>query len=155
MRVLIGGSAREGDLVDLDDEEAHHVRVRRALEGDSVEVRNGVGLTGDGVLVARNGSWGVRVARARTEMPPASTVIAVAAGDRDRFSWMVEKLGELGVTELVPLESARAMTVASRVRPAHLDKLRRRALESVKQSGASWAPGIRELTTMDALARSG
>ena len=68
--------------------------------------------------------------------------MAVGAGDRDRFEWLVEKASELGVTAVVPLETARTAGVATRVKDRHLEKLRRQALEAVKQSGAAWATAV-------------
>jgi RsmE family RNA methyltransferase len=68
----------------------------------------------------------------------------VAAGDRDRFGWLVEKSAELGVTHLLPLETERTRGVGTRVRPTHIGKLQRRAFEAIKQSGAAWAPTVSE-----------
>jgi 16S rRNA (uracil1498-N3)-methyltransferase len=68
--------------------------------------------------------------------------LAVAAGDRERFSWMVEKAVELGVTSIVPLETARTGSVATRVQEGHIGKLRRAVLEATKQCGAAWAPSV-------------
>lgn len=154
VKVLVGAAVREGDVVPLDDDEVHHLRVRRASDGDEVELRNGSGLGGQGVLVGEPRGWSVRVIRAEVAIAGPQTLLAVAAGDRDRFSWMVEKLGELGATDLIPLETGRTVTVASRIRSGHLDKLRRRALESTKQSGARWAVRVHEPLTLEALTRS-
>jgi 16S rRNA (uracil1498-N3)-methyltransferase len=66
----------------------------------------------------------------------------VGAGDRERFSWMVEKSAELGVTRVVPLDTARTTGVATRVKQSHLDRLRRASLQAIKQSGVSWAPTV-------------
>ncbi|MGE5927907.1 MAG: RsmE family RNA methyltransferase [Gemmatimonadota bacterium] len=143
--LLPRGSARTGLTIPLDEEESHHLRVRRAEAGEIVELRDGAGLAGEGVLEATGGAWAVTVTRAAT-MPPASGLtLAVGAGDRDRFLWLVEKAAELGVSRIVPLETSRSAGVATRVRPAHLEKLGRRALEATKQSGAYWAPDIGEL----------
>ena len=154
VRVLIDGAPRAGDVVPLDDDESHHLRVRRASEGDRVELRNGEGLGGSGVLVAGARGWSVRVASADVAIPGPRLLLAVAAGDRDRFAWMVEKLGELGATDLVPIETELSVTVGSRVRAGQIEKLRRRALESTKQSGARWALRIHDLLSLDELAQS-
>ena len=155
VRVLVTGAVREGDVVPLDEDEAHHLRVRRAKDGETVDLLNGAGLGGEGVLVGEPRGWSVRVIRARVAMPGPETVIAVAAGDRDRFSWMAEKLGELGATDLVPLETTHTGAVASRIRGAQLEKLRRRVLESTKQSGALWAVRIRDPITLEQLSVAG
>ncbi len=43
---------------------------------------------------------------------------------------------------LIPLETEFTSAVATRVRPQHVAKLRRRALEALKQCGAAWVPEI-------------
>jgi 16S rRNA (uracil1498-N3)-methyltransferase len=73
---------------------------------------------------------------------PAVRGLAVAAGDRERFAWLVEKAAELGVTDIVPLETERTDGVSTRVRGQHVDKLQRRAFEAIKQSGSAWAPVV-------------
>ena len=143
------GSARTGATVPLDEDESHHLKVRRADAGEAVELRDGAGLSGMGVLEVRGRSWAVRVTEASFRAPVAPLTLAVAAGDRERFLWIAEKAAELGVSRIVPLETERTRSVGTRVRPAHLEKLARRALEATKQSGAHWSPEIDELESFD------
>ena len=138
-----GGVVR-GDVVPLPAAEVHHLRVRRAGESVPVGIRDGEGLVGDGLLRGEGAAVEVIVERAERLPRPAPLRLAVGAGDRDRFGWLVEKATELGVTEIVPLETARTVGVASRVRTPQLERLRRRALEAVKQCGAAWAPRVHE-----------
>jgi 16S rRNA (uracil1498-N3)-methyltransferase len=126
--------------------------VRRAVEGDVVEVRDGEGLVGSGRLVHRGRGWAVEVSAAERVPRAAELTLAVGGGDRDRFEWVVEKATELGVTSVIPLETERTAGVASRVRPQHLDRLRRQALEAVKQSGAAWVARVEEPLTLSELA---
>ena len=145
IRVLIerssGAAGQRGELV---EGEAHHLRVRRAEDGETVEVRDGEGLVGLGRLVKAGKSWQVDVTAADLTSRPAELTLAVGAGDRDRFAWVVEKSTELGVTSVIPLETERTGGVASRVRSQHLERLQRHALEAVKQSGAAWATRVEE-----------
>lgn len=117
-----------------------------------VDIRDGEGLVGDGVLRGAGDAIEVVVARVERKPRPAPLRLAVGAGDRDRFAWLVEKAAELGVTEIVPLETARTAGVESRVRAGaqQLDRLRRRALEAVKQCGAAWAPVVHDVARLDA-----
>lgn len=151
MRVLVkAGSGEAGKRVSLDENEVHHLRVRRASDQELVEVLDGAGLTGTGSLVQVGRVWMVDIETAEvTERPPALT-LAVASGDRERFSWMVEKSVELGVTGIVPLETGRTAGVATRLRNTHLGRLRRSALEAMKQCGVSWAPTIEEPISLEA-----
>jgi 16S rRNA (uracil1498-N3)-methyltransferase len=145
IRVLIqrssGAAGQRGSLL---EGEAHHLRVRRAEDGESVEVRDGEGLIGVGRLVRVGKSWDVDVTTAARAARTAELTLAVGAGDRDRFAWVVEKATELGVTSVIPLESERTAGVATRVRTQHLERLRRHALEAVKQSGAPWATRVEQ-----------
>lgn len=138
MIVLVdpGGSGR------LAQGEEHHLRVRRANDGHQVRLRDGVGLIGTGRLLRERQGWRVEVETARRVARPAALTLAVGAGDRDRFEWLVEKAAELGVTAVVPVETEFTAAVATRIRVQHVEKLRRRALEAVKQCGAAWAPEI-------------
>jgi 16S rRNA (uracil1498-N3)-methyltransferase len=150
MRVLVQrGSGEAGNRASLDESEAHHLRVRRAREGEIVEILDGAGLRGTGRLVQTGKQWAVEVQSARHESRPAELTLAVAAGDRDRFSWMVEKAVELGVTRIVPLETARSSGVATGIRDAHLRRIRRQALEATKQCGVAWAIEVEEPLSLD------
>jgi len=136
------GSARPGLTIPLDDEESHHLRVRRAEPGETVQLRDGAGLDGAGLLEASGRAWSVRVTRTAVRPPLPGLTLAVATGDRERFLWLVEKAGELGVTCIVPVETERTAGVATRIRATHVERLARRALEATKQSGAHWRPEI-------------
>jgi 16S rRNA (uracil1498-N3)-methyltransferase len=153
IRVLLqrGGGAA-GQRAGLLDGEAHHLRVRRVEAGESVEVRDGDGLTGLGRLVRVGKSWEVEVVSAERAVPGVALTLAVGAGDRDRFAWVVEKATELGVAAVIPLETERTSGVASRLRAQHLERLRRHALEAVKQSGAAWATRVEEPVSLAMLA---
>jgi 16S rRNA (uracil1498-N3)-methyltransferase len=118
--------------------EAHHLRVRRVRDGEVVAIRDGAGLVGTGRLVRVGTEWEVEVESLERRLAPPELTLAVGAGDRERFGLVVEKAVEFGVTRLVPLETERTIGVATRVRPVHLAKLRRQALEAVKQSGNPW-----------------
>ena len=145
MRVLVSpGSAIIGQRATLDDSEVHHLKVRRAREDESVEVLDGAGLSATGVLVRAGTKWLVEIRSAERKPSQPELTLAVAAGDRERFTWMAEKAVELGVTRLVPLETTRTAGVASRVKQSHIEKLRRVVLEATKQCGAAWAAAVEQ-----------
>jgi 16S rRNA (uracil1498-N3)-methyltransferase len=146
MRIVIqAGSGGAGQRVSLSEDEVHHLKVRRAKEGQEVEVLDGAGLQGRGILVKGDREWMVDIEAAEVHERPRAVTLGVAAGDRDRFSWMVEKSVELGVTRIVPLESERTAGVATRLKDAHIPRLRRSVLEAIKQCGAAWAPAVENL----------
>jgi 16S rRNA (uracil1498-N3)-methyltransferase len=141
MRVVIQrGSGEAGKRVSLDESETHHLRVRRARVGEPVEILDGAGLNATGRLVQIDRKWLVEIGTADQEPRPSELVLAIGAGDRDRFFWLVEKSVELGVTEIIPLETAHTAGVSSRIKQNHLARLRRSSLEALKQCGSRWVP---------------
>ena len=135
------GSAADGGPVLLDDDEQHHLKVRRVPAGSDVAFTDGAGVRGTGSVVAHGRAFALAIGSVEQVAAPAPLVLAVGAGDRDRFGWLVEKATELGVTEIVPLETERTRGVATGLKPEQLDKLRRRAREVLKQCGGAWVPG--------------
>jgi 16S rRNA (uracil1498-N3)-methyltransferase len=133
------GGLAPGAAVSLDREEAHHVRVRRVRPGDPVRLVDGHGRCATGRLSA---DGRVELDQVEQLPRPVGLGLAVGAGDRDRFGWLVEKAAELGVTDVIPLETERTAGVSSRVRGEHIEKLQRRALEAIKPSGSAWAPVV-------------
>jgi 16S rRNA (uracil1498-N3)-methyltransferase len=147
--LLPAGSGTPGATCRLDENEAHHLRVRRARAGEHVALRDGVGLMGSGTLTRAGEEWAVEIERAEAAPRPAELVLAVGAGDRDRFTWLVEKAAELGVTTVVPIETDRTDGVATRLTVKHVEKLRRQALEAIKQSGSPWATVVEDPVTLE------
>ena len=141
---VVTPGAAAGRRERLDDAEQHHLRVRRAHEGERVALRDGVGLVGIGRIAIVGKAWEVEIENAERRARPAALTLAVGAGDRERFGWVVEKAVELGATRIVPLVTVRAGDVATRVRNSHVEKLRRQALEATKQCGAAWAVEVDE-----------
>ena len=137
--VLVPHGVTAGRRERVGEGEQHHLRVRRPGAGDLVALRDGVGLVGTGRLVASGRAWMVDVEEVERRAQPAPLTLAIGAGDRERFAWLVEKAAELGATRVVPLETERTSGVATRVRATHLAKLRGQALEAIKQCGAAWA----------------
>lgn len=149
IRVFAAPLPDRPERVTLDDSEGHHLRVRRATAGNTVEVLDGRGRIGTGRLAGGPGGWVVELDTVRLVPRPAPLVLLVGAGDRERMADLVEKAQELGVTELVPVLTERAASVAGRVRASHLSRLARRAAEALKQSGSAWLLALREPVPLD------
>jgi 16S rRNA (uracil1498-N3)-methyltransferase len=153
MNVLVpAGSLVAGARLVLDALEVHHLRVRRAGAGEAVRLLDGAGGVGEGSLELGRTDAVVTVDRVHQERAPVPLVLAIGAGERDRFAWMVEKAAELGVTEIVPLETEHTRGVASRIREAQVERFRRRTLEAIKQCGATWAPRVRDPVALESFA---
>lgn len=136
------GALVVGATVPLDEEERHHLRVRRAAEGERVRALDGAGTIAEGVLMRVGGDFAVHVERVQIVPAPPRFALVVGAGDKERFGWLAEKSAELGVTELLPLKAERTRSVAAGIREGQVLALQRRARQAIKQSGAGWAPHV-------------
>jgi 16S rRNA (uracil1498-N3)-methyltransferase len=128
--------AIDGESATLEGSEAHHLlNVMRGKPGDEVVLFDGCGVEFE-ARVERCGRSSVELAvLSRTVLDrelPFALIVGVALPKGDRQKWLVEKLTELGVTSLVPIETRRG--VAQPVASA-LDRLRRSVVEASKQCG--------------------
>lgn len=149
------GALVTGAVVALDDDETHHADVRRGREGEAVELLDGRGVVATATLERTGKSWAARVATLRTVDEPVPLVLALGAGDRDRFLSVAQQCSELGITRIVPIETERSRQVETRLRDAGVEKGRRRAREACKQSGNPWLPVIDDVMPMVELGITG
>lgn len=120
----------------LDGPEAHHLlHVMRAAVGDEATLFDDSGAEFRAVVeVLRRSDVELRIVE-RCDIDrelPFQLVVGVALPKGDRQKWLVEKLTELGVTTLVPLETVRG--VAQPVAGA-IERLHRAVIEAAKQCG--------------------
>lgn len=149
------GALIAGMTIELEDEERHHLRVRRAAAGERVRALDGAGTIAEGVLMQSGGEFVVRIERAMVVPAPPQFALVVGAGDKERFGWLAEKSAELGVTDLLPLKAERTRSVAAGIREGHVLALQRRARQAIKQSGAGWAPRVGAPVDVKFAARQG
>lgn len=135
-----------------EEESRHCVRVLRLGRGDTVHITDGRGnlfccrITDDNPRGCT-----VRVVRTEREygkLPYRLTLAVAPTKNADRFEWFLEKATEVGVTAILPLETARS---ERRVfRPERGEKVITAAL---KQSLKAYRPELRPLTAFaDAVA---
>jgi len=140
--VVARGPFLAGGVVILDEDEAHHLRVRRLGEGAVIRLVDGRGAVATARLTIEGGVVSARVMATTMIGAPPPTELILGAGDRDRFLAAVEKATELGATKIVPVLAERVASVASRFQAMHLEKAAARAREAVKQCGATWTPQV-------------
>ena len=140
------GSLVAGQLLTLDDDEVHHLGVRRAEAGEPLSAVDGAGTRARGVLEQDGNRLALRVETVQHEAAPPVTILVLGAGDRERFGQVADQAAALGATSIVPLETERSLSVATRLRPAHLERLQRRATAALKQCGSAWSPVLAPLT---------
>lgn len=136
---------------ELTDADAHHLsKVLRIRPTDVVTVSDGRGRWSRASLA------GVRLAlqgEIVDEGPPAPVAVAAAVPKGDRCEWMVQKLTEVGVTELVLVECERSVVRWSVDRAERqVERLRRVAREAAMQSRRVWLPEITAPVAFDAAA---
>jgi 16S rRNA (uracil1498-N3)-methyltransferase len=122
--------------VTLDGPEAHHLlHVMRVGVGQEVTLFDGSGAE-FAAEVAKCGRAAVELAiLARCEVDrelPFALVVGVSLPKGDRQKWLVEKLTELGVSELVPLVTERGVAQPT---DSALERLERSVVEAAKQCG--------------------
>jgi 16S rRNA (uracil1498-N3)-methyltransferase len=125
-----------GDAAVLEGQEAHHLlHVMRAKVGERVTLFDGSGAE-FAAEISKCGRSEVelRVLERRDVDRELSfeLVIGVSLPKGDRQKWLVEKLTELGVTEMVPLETARGVAQPTE---SALERLQRSVVEAAKQCG--------------------
>lgn len=122
--------------VTLVGDEAHHLaHVMRAKSGDQVMFFDGTGFEYEARVECVGRAAVELTVLARNEVDrelPLDFTLAVALPKGDRQRWLVEKVVELGVRRLLPLETTRG--VAQPVEKA-LARLRRAVIEASKQCG--------------------
>jgi 16S rRNA (uracil1498-N3)-methyltransferase len=136
------GALAAGATLRVADDEGHHLRVRRVASDERIRLLDGAGMVGLGSAREADDGWEVVVESVASVPPPEELILAAGAGDRERFAWLVEKATELGATRIIPVETERSLSVGGRVRPEHMERLQRRSLEALKQSGGAWAPRV-------------
>ncbi|MEX2093505.1 MAG: RsmE family RNA methyltransferase [Pirellulales bacterium] len=125
-----------GERVTLDGPEAHHLlHVMRATVGERVTLFDGSGAE-FGAEIVKCGRSGIEtrvLERREVDRELAfELVVGVSLPKGDRQKWLVEKLTELGVTELVPLETERGVAQPT---DSALERLGRSVVEAAKQCG--------------------
>lgn len=133
-----------------DEESRHATQVLRLRPGDALALFDGRGHVGAATVAApsaepRRGKRAgsglvVQVDQLMfVPLPKRSLALVVAGCKGPRLGWMIEKCVELDVHRIVLAEFERSVV---RVSAAHLEKLRRAAIEACKQCGRAHLPEL-------------
>lgn len=145
----------EDGRASLDGQDAHHLaRVLRAEPGQQYEITDGVSLCLAEIEAAEPRQVVFRVVEALDAGAPLPSILMVAALFKfDRFEWMIEKVTELGVKAVIPVESARSEAGLFKASVKRVERWRKIARESSQQSRRVRVPKIRDAVRLDVALR--
>jgi len=121
----------DSQLIEVSEAQAAHLeRVLRLREGDPVTYTDGLGTLGEGRYQP---GLVVRGSESILERPTDLVVVVAPPSNRDRSRFMIEKLSELGVAEVLFLETRHGQG-----RPPRGDRIRAWAVAGLEQSAGVW-----------------
>ena len=136
-----------------DAQEIHHLKnVLRLKSGDTVTLFDGKGREALGIIQTIQ-SDGVAVQIQNIKTPAAENAISIALAcaipKNAKFEWIIEKTTELGVTEIIPLQTQRSEV---RLKSEKADKKNARyqtvALNAAKQSQRADLPIVQKVSKL-------
>lgn len=139
-----------GKIVLLSPEETHHLMVQRISLYTDILISNGKGELYRGVFQGKNRKHAsvLVVEKVEEELPPPSLCVWQSLlKSPTRMEWLVEKLTEIGATEIGFFPAERS--VKEMVSKEKVQRFERIALSACKQSGRIWFPVIRVCTSFE------
>ncbi len=140
--IQIGDQGR----VVLPERELHHlIRVRRARVGDRFVGLDGTGRVYLCSLERTQEGWHGTILKELQEQgkPPLRVTLAQSLIKKDKFEWVLQKATEVGVSEFVPLITARTEILLNPEREERrMKRWRRILLEAIKQCGRAQIPQL-------------
>ena len=139
-----------GDICKLSEEESKHcVRVLRLQENDSVGILNGKGKRFSAIIENANPKTCLlKITGYQEEAPPVWELHVAVAPTKNmvRMEWLIEKLTEIGITKFIPVECHNSERTLLKT-----ERLKKIAVEAMKQSGNLYLPEIGELIPLENL----
>jgi 16S rRNA (uracil1498-N3)-methyltransferase len=139
------GEVRNGHAEIEGDEARHLARVLRVEAGQRYEISDNHRVYLAEIESARKDRVVFRTIESIETQPlPVHLILCAALIKFDHFEWMIEKAAELGVAEVVPVETVRSERGLERAAPKRLERWRRILLEASQQSRRAHFPEIAE-----------
>lgn len=144
VRLFAAGPFVPGGSVSLDEDAAHHLRVRRIAPDHPVALHDGAGTIARGSLSELTKGRAVVRVDTLDRVPRLPGVHLMApVGDRDRMLWLAEKATELGVTSWRAVRWRRSLSVGPRGEgDGFRAKVVARMRSALEQSGGAWLPDV-------------
>lgn len=148
-RFYVNPDSVKGNKINVPRKESHHIiDVMRLAEGDHVTVFDGTGREYDGKIESvRNKDVVINVSQVSTGAAKRQVEISLAQAlpKQDRMDYIVQKATELGVREIIPVETERTIVRPAKEKSAHkIKRWCKIAVEAAKQCGRSDLPEIKE-----------
>ena len=137
------------------DDARHLTRVLRVEAGQRYEISDNHNVYLAEIDTARKEHVTFRtIEKLAAPAPTVRLVLCAALIKFDHFEWMIEKATELGVSEIVPVETIRSERGLERAAHKRVERWRRIALEASQQSRRAFLPEVSEPESLrDALDR--
>lgn len=125
--------------------DAHHLQVRRARPGDLIHVGDGAGRLVEAAIESVSGTevTGTVIKSNYVERPATKLTVLQGLAKSGKVDWVVEKLVELGVDEVVVFAAGRSVPVwdagKAEAMKARWDRV---AYAAAKQSQRAWLPVV-------------
>lgn len=137
-----------GKVIMLSEEETHHLSVQRILQGTSVLVSDGKGRLYRGTFLEKQRSRAFVLVEEEIRCESPGFSLSIWQGflkSPSRMDWLVEKLAEIGVTEIGFFPAERS--VKEEVSQERVKRWEKVVLSACKQSGRIWFPLLRVFTS--------
>lgn len=98
----------------IENEQAHYVStVRRFKDGDEIMIFDGLGNSYKAQIVSTSkNSISGKILSSSYKMPDFKINLLTAIPKGDRFEWLIEKAGEIGISKIVPINTKRSVNTS-------------------------------------------
>jgi 16S rRNA (uracil1498-N3)-methyltransferase len=136
------------------DDARHLTRVLRVEVGQRYEISDNRNVYLAEIETARKEHVSFRTLEKLAAPEPSVRLVLCAALIKfDHFEWMIEKATELGVSEIVPVETIRSERGLERAAHKRIERWRRIALEASQQSRRAFLPEVSAPASLDSVLR--
>lgn len=145
----ISFSPQVNEIITMDDENFHHItRVMRKKVGDNLDLTNGMGnFYHCQITAVSKKSLSAKILTVLDVKHPLTRSIHLYCGvlkNRDRFEWLTEKAGELGISSLTPILTERTVKQSN-----NIERLQKIAVSALKQSKNAYLLKINPVTDIE------
>ncbi len=146
MTIFYEKGAGEGVLTLSEEESRHCSQVLRHKSGDEILIFDGIGGKYHAILnevSKKTCTFDIVRSEIEPEKDFYTHLVIAPTKNSDRMEWMIEKLGEIGLDELTFIRTQR-----SERKNLRLDRLEKKAISAMKQSGSPFKLKINEMVDL-------